>query len=90
MERLSLDGSAPGPTTAARVRWPVATPAPPPLARWRSETQTHRCQKEEKEPAEPRRVEWPPGSCQKGSLGRGQAEGGQRVGGLCDKSGARD
>lgn len=73
MAEPEQDTSAPGPTTAARSK-DVLPPLPPPFAWWRSETQTDPCQKEEKEPAELRRVEWPPNPV-KDSLGEGQAQG---------------
>lgn len=87
MERLSRRQLGPRAHHSCQSKVTYHHPCPPPLARWRSETQAHPCQKEEKEPFELRRVEWPPESCQRGSLGRGQVEGGQRVGGLCDKRG---
>lgn len=75
MAEPEQDTSAPGPTTAARSK-DVSPPLPPPFAWWRSETQTPPCQKEEKEPAELRRVEWPPNPV-RDSLGEGQVQGGR-------------
>lgn len=50
----------PRPTTAARNKVAYHSACLHPSPRWRSETQTRQCQKEEKEPTEVKRVERPP------------------------------